>query len=248
MSSARYKLGGTLGFLALLVGIASTAGAGLSSAPPKDVSLAGIWQINAKLSDDAQQVIGRRGVKRSSQSTATVGHGRATIHVPDAGEILGGMGGMDPRNTDPDDSRGGGYGQSHFPREDDPRTVDPSHEEKMRVFVDQLKEKAPDTVEIDQRPDAFTVQSAESSSTCKPGESAQVMLPGSVLADRKCGWSGGGFVIEVKAKTGATRTDRYTLSRGGDRLTVTSTLSGSPGIWSGLEIKHVYDRAVSLLK
>jgi len=121
------------------------------------------------------------------------------------------------------------------------------HEEKMQALIDQLRAPPPDDIEIDQRPDALSIQSADATNSCKPGEKSQVLLPGTVIADRQCGWEGNTFVIEVKAKTGATRTDRYALSKGGTGSLSVTKLSGSSGKYSGLEIKHVYDRAVSLL-
>jgi len=253
MPSARQRALQWAAVWLVLVCGASAASAGFKTMAPRDVSLAGLWKLNAELSDDAQKVIDGKRAKSAPRPTAgSSRRGRISIPIPDAGDILGGIGGIG-RDDGADPSDGGVSGRartgnSHIPEHDDTGSTDPDHEEKMRGFVDQMLVKPPEEIEIEQRPDALRVQSPDTTDTCRPGESSQVMLPGTVIADRHCGWSGAVFVIEVKSRTGGTRTDRYTLSNGGNRLTVSATLSGSSGRWSGLEIKHVYDRAVSLVQ
>jgi hypothetical protein len=114
----------------------------------------------------------------------------------------------------------------------------------MRVPLDSFLATR-EQFEIEQRPDALTVRTFDETSTCKPAETAKVPMPNGELAERRCGWQGAAFVIELKSPDGVTRVNRYELRKNDQQLVVISEIKGGRGQLSGLHIRRIYDRLVA---
>src|SRR5437762_1099535 len=103
MASVSQRAYGWLAAGLALMAATSMAHAAFKTTAPKDANFAGLWKINAGLSDDAQKIIDRNRGTSGGGNTYTTGNGtgrKATITIPDASEILGTIGGMD-RSSDP---------------------------------------------------------------------------------------------------------------------------------------------------
>ncbi len=103
--------------------------------------------------------------------------------------------------------------------------------------------ESPAQIEIEHGEEAMTLKIEASSESCRTTETTQVSTPGGGVADRRCGWDGEAFVIEIESPEGFTRRDSYALSEDGTQLIVTTKLEGKRMPGSGMTIRRVYDRA-----
>jgi hypothetical protein len=126
---------------------------------------------------------------------------------------------------------------------DDPeRLLEKKRGRAMQAALAQLA--AQEQLDIRQETHSLTFANIEQTNTCKIGEPSQVPTPDGNLADRQCGWKRQQFVVEMKSPHGLTRTDRYELAKGANRLIVTTELAGSRLPMSGVKIRRTYDRVV----
>jgi hypothetical protein len=234
--------------MATLAG-ATLAMADLKTAAPKNVDLTALWKINAELSDDPQKVVANKREEASG--------GGSSSSVPSSrpgGRRGGGMGGGNT-GIDVGDIFGGGTvingtigggrgGGSTGTGSGDRPAEDPTPNGSMRVPLDSFLATR-EQFEIEQRSDALTVRTEDGTSTCKPGETAQVRMPNGDMVEQRCGWQGGAFVTELKAPDGMTRINRYQLRSGNKQLVVVSEIKGGRGQMRGLQIKRVYERLVA---
>jgi hypothetical protein len=220
----------------------SVASVGLKATAPQNVDLTALWKINEKLSDDPQEVLARKrdeGVSGGSGAPAGpagpagpggVGRGRVSTDI-DVGDIFGG-------------TIGGHVGGGRRGRGGSREADDPEPSTSMRVPLDSFLATR-EQFEIEQHPDALTFRTLDETTTCKPAEPDKAPLPGGELVDRRCGWQGAAFVIELKAPDGVTRINRYELRKSNQQLVMTSQVKGGRGRLRGLQIRRVYDRLVA---
>lgn len=227
----------------------SVAHAELKTAAPKDVNLTAIWKINPKLSDDPYKVVARK--REDSANPGGMGPPPSRGGI-DAGDIFGGgtvsgtlgrggtvsgtIGGVGGTYGG---GRRGGATRPSSPDED-PDAEGPS---TARMPLDSFLSTR-EQFEIEQLPDALTVRTVEESNTCKPGETGKVPIQGGDMVDRRCGWQGSTFVVELVSDDGTTRVNRYEL-RNKNQLVMTSEIKGGKGHMRGLKIKRVYERLVA---
>jgi len=229
-----------------LLAIAAGAAAGvaladLKSEAPKKVDFTALWKINAEHSDDPQKILTKRrddadngGAYGGGPSTGRRGGG-ASGGI-DAGDIFGGVisGTIDKGGIHP------GTGGSAPDRP----AGDPAASSTMRVPLDSFLATR-EQFEVEQKPEAFTIRTVDETSTCKPGEPSKVPLQSGEMVEQRCGWKGDAFVVELVSEDGVTRANRYELRRGDRQLVMTSEIKGGHGKLRGLQIKRVYDRALS---
>jgi hypothetical protein len=217
------------------IDVAAAKDADLKTAPPKDVNLTAIWQINPKLSDDPREVLsGKRDESRSrtpSPPPRTGGGNKVGPFDVDVGDVFG-NGTMSGGVTV---GRGAQRGGSGDRPDEDPEPTN------MRVPLDSFMATR-EQFEIEQAADAFTVRTVDETNTCKPGEPSKVPLQSGELVDQRCGWDGAAFVVEIKSPDGVTRTNRYQAQDGGKRLVMVSEIKGGRGQLRGMHIRRVYDR------
>jgi hypothetical protein len=241
------KLTTTL-FAMAAVGGAGLALADLKASAPKNVNMTALWKINAEQSDDPQKVVAK---KRSDAAGGSRGGGGSSTGTSTTGGSVGGRrGGV---RVDVGDIFGGGVfgggtvtggGTSNRGGTSDRPEGDPDQPENMRMPLDAFLATR-EEFEIQQQPNVLTISTVDETSTCKPGETAQVPMPNGQLADRRCGWQGGTFVMEIKSPDGVTRVNRYELRKNDKQLVMVSEIKGGKGQMSGLQIRRVYDRTVA---
>jgi hypothetical protein len=213
------------------------AGAELKHTAPAKVDLAGLWKINPDLSDDPHEAVAtKRSESAGGRPTGGgpggggggTGRRRGGI-VIDAGDVLDGVfGGTVGGST--------GGGTSDRPAGD----PEPS---SMRMPLDSFLATA-EQFEISQRPDSLTIATVDETATCKPADPGKAPLPGGELGERRCGWQGDTWVMEVKDPDGVTRVNRYELKKGGRQLAMVSEIKGGKSPLSGLRVRRVYDRVL----
>jgi len=227
------KLTTTLIAIVAVVGIDVAAAGDLKTAPPKDVNLTAIWQINPKLSDDPREVLsGKRDESRSrtpSSPQRTGGGSKVGPFDVDVGDVFG------------NGTMSGGVRVGRGSQQGGDRPDDDPEPTNMRVPLDSFMATR-EQFEIEQHPEAFTVRTVDETNTCKPGEPSKVPLQSGELVDQRCGWDGAAFVVEVKSPDGVTRTNRYQTQDGGKRLVMVSEIKGGRGQLRGMHIRRVYDR------
>jgi hypothetical protein len=231
-------------FVIVAAAILSVAavGAEMKPTPPANVDLAGIWRINADLSDDPSKAVERKqsdsagGSSRSPGGTMRRGTGPGGI-VIDAGDILDGVFGGGTGSGSSSSSRrtrGGGAGDRP---EEDPEPA------SMRMPLDSFL-ATQEQFEIAQERDSLTIATVDEKSTCKPADPGKAPVPGGDLGKRRCGWQGSTWVTEITAPNDVVRTNRYELRKNGQQLVMTSEIKGGKSELSGLRIKRVYDRVL----
>jgi hypothetical protein len=221
----------TLLALATVASIEMATAGDLKTAPPKNVDLTAIWQINPKLSDDPREVLSGKRDESRSRAPMPSRKGGSTKAGPfdvDVGDVFG-NGTMSGGVTVGRGSRG-----SDRPDEDPEPT-------NMRVPLDSFMATR-EQFEIQQQPETFTIRTLDETNTCKPGETSKVPLQSGELVDQRCGWDGAAFVVEVKSPDGVTRTNRYQTQDGGKRLVIVSEIKGGRGQLRGMHIRRIYDR------
>jgi hypothetical protein len=232
----------TIRLTSTLLAIISVAGVSVATAElkrtaPAKVDLTGLWKLNEEQSDDPHKVVAK---KKEDNSTGRYGGGRRGGATIDVGDILGGVigGGGTVIGGTVGRSGGGGSrgGQSDRP-EGDP---EPS---TMRMPLDSFLATR-DQFEIQQRPDAVTINTEDETSTCKPAAAGKVRMPNGDMMDQNCGWQGDTWVTELKSEDGVMRTNHYELRKSGKQLVMVSQVKGGKTQLAGLQIKRVYDRIV----
>ncbi|HEU4627387.1 MAG TPA: hypothetical protein VFS52_21715 [Steroidobacteraceae bacterium] len=234
----RLKL--TTAVLAIVAAAAAdVALADLKAEAPKNVDLTAIWKINPKLSDDPQQVLAkRRDEENNPGGVPSAGRGgRGTTASGSYGDIFGGV-------LSGTIGKGGIHTGTGGGTDADRPEADPAPSSTMRMPLDSFLATA-EQFEIEQRPDAMTIRTVDETTSCKPGETDKVRMPNGDMVERHCGWQRGAFVIELVSDDGEKRTNRYELRHGEKQLVMTSEITGGHGKLRGLQLKRVYDRALS---
>jgi hypothetical protein len=189
----------------------SVACAEFKSTAPADVNLAGTWKLNHELSDAPPKVLKERRAGTSEGEGGTLSTSGG-VGFPDAGGPSTQVAG---------------------------RAAGGDREGKRGQMMHRLE--IAEQIDIEQRNDAMTLTSDASTASCDTTETTQVSTPDGGVADRRCGWDGNAFVIELKSPHGFTQRDSYTLSDDGKQLIMTTELKGGP--MQAPTIKRVYDRA-----
>jgi hypothetical protein len=244
MFSAHCRHEMTIRLTTALLAFVSVAGAGiattaeLKNTAPAKVNLTGLWKINDELSDDPHKVVAQKKENSSSGGPIRGGgsgtRGGATTGGTsvDVGSILGEIF---------DTARGGSGGGNTGGNGDRPKG-DPEPSSR-RVPLDSFLATR-EELEIDQQPDAVSINTVEEKTSCKPADPGQAPAPGGEMVDQRCGWQGSTWVVELKSPDGLKRTTRYELRKGGEQLVMVSEVKGGHTQLSGLQIRRVYDRLV----
>jgi hypothetical protein len=219
---------------ALCAAAASVAVADLNRTFPKNVDLTGLWKINADESDNPQKLVAKQ--RRDSANGRTSGGGNGvSVGVGGGGIVFGGgaigtMGRGGPSS--------GGSGTADRPKGDPEPASMAMPLDSFLATVDQF--------EIQQQPDEVTITTEDGSSTCKPTVPSKAPVPGGEMANRRCGWHGKAYVVELQLPGDeVTRSNSYELRKDGQQLVMVTEIKGGHTPLSGLRIERVYDRIVT---
>ena len=224
----------------------SVAIAALKPTPPKNVDLTALWKINPELSDDPQEVLAKKRDDDNGGASAPVPRGGGTTGAPGTAGRPGRPGsgtstGGRRNGVDMGDIFGGvisgsvGTGRGRGGNSDRP-DEDPVPQSSMRIPLDSFLATR-EQFEIEQRPEALTIRTVDETSTCKPADTGKVPMPDGEMVERRCGWQGSTFVVELKSDDGMTRVNRYELRKNNQQLVMISEVKGGRGHLAGLQLQ-----------
>jgi hypothetical protein len=217
---------------ALCAATASVAVADLNRTFPRNVDLTGLWKINAEESDDPQKVVAEQ--RRDSAEGGGSHGGGVSVDVGGGGIVFGGGAIGTMRRGGP---ASGGSGTGDRPKGD-------PEPESMKMPVDAFLATV-EQFEIQQHPDEVTITTDDGSSTCKPTVPSKAPVPGGEMANRRCGWHGKAYVVELQLPGDeVTRSKSYELRKDGQQLVMITQIKGGHTPLSGMQIKRVYDRVL----
>lgn len=199
--------------------LAGGALAGLSEQAPRGVNLTGVWRLDAARSADPQVALAT--VKRQIEAQKL------------------------PRQRSPSrglrrDEDGDGPGERGGER----LYRDIAIEAQTQQRAQQLEELAdilhnPESIEIQQSPEAISLIAPYDHLDCEPGQSVAV-TDSSGTGRRRCGWQGAALLVQLKRQGGSVVERRYELDATGQELLYTTTLSGDNR--PVLQLRRVYRR------
>jgi hypothetical protein len=206
--------------VAALALTALLAGCGrLNEKPPQVVDLSGTWQLSRSLSDDPSTLLKPPHRHRKHRDTR-----------PEDAE--GAPAGSRPDGDDGGQRSGGGREDSSFARD---RTRGTGTDFAMlRNLLAQ-----PAELSIQQLPRELRLTADGSPTRYVYGQDALDSVQGGV-AERTAGWNGSVFVIRYDVRQGPEAIRSYQTDATGQRLTVTTRVSGGGG--PKLEIRTIYER------
>jgi len=210
----------------------------LEPAAPAGVNLAGEWNFNPNLSDDADKLGTDTDKTQQRPSGSHRGHGggRGGTGMPPMGSpgsgsnylpmALSAQGIEQPLPPTTSDSSAGGHSQSRG------------------VSINRVL-RAPVHMTITQNGASLTITTnmADGSHTADEytaGTKATIPVGNDQTAEREAGWRGPVFVVTMTVKKGGWREDDFALDEDGRLIMTTQTKGGKLG---SVAIKRVYDRA-----
>lgn len=188
----------------------------LATHPPRATDLSGVWQLNESLSDDPQALM------RAHRQE--LGHGPGGHHhggMPG----LGGMGGMGMPSGG---SGSGGYGGGHGGGGMGPR----------RGSKNEFLSRA-DMLSIEQDASELHLVADGVPTDFSYGDTVMASVQNGA-AERTSGWKGRDFVVKYDVKGGPKASRSYELSPDGQKLTVTTAVTG--GSNPDIKFRSVYER------
>ena len=188
----------------------------LATHPPRATDLSGDWHLNESLSDDPQALM------RAHRQELGYGHGG---HHRGGMPGMGGMGGMGmPSGA----YGGGGYGGGHGGGGTGPRHG------SNNEFV-----ARPDKLSIRQEASELHLVADGVPTDFTYGDTVMASVQNGA-AERTSGWKGKDFVVKYDVKDGPKASRSYELSPDGQKLTVTTAVSG--GRSPDIKFRSVYER------
>jgi hypothetical protein len=195
--------------------------------PPPNYSIAGVWELNAALSTDADKTLASLQPKPRGQRG-----GGAPSSAP-APEVIN-----DP-TTDlpPIDISNGGRGRAF-------QGYDADRERALYRPPIDFQTNAllgGQWLKIDQSDSEVHISNAATSRSFTPGEKSVVSVTSGV-ADQVAGWSGRTFLVHLNPQIGPKIKESYTLSQDGRQLVVKIDVS-SEGRNKAMKVVRTYDRS-----
>ncbi|HTY94119.1 MAG TPA: hypothetical protein VMC02_09540 [Steroidobacteraceae bacterium] len=212
-----------------VAGMAGCTGIRVSDQPPPNYSIAGVWELNAALSSDADKVLAALQPKPRPGALAEKGvAGPATVIINDPTTDL----------PPADASRGGrgrGGGMFAAGAQNDRNAYRPPIDFQTNALL------GGQWLIIRQTDTEVRIANAATTRSYTPGEHSVVSVPSGV-ADQDSGWSGRDFRVYLKPQIGPSVEETYTLPADGKHLTVTIRV-GSEGRNQAIKVIRVYDRS-----
>lgn len=206
--------------LAIAVACASAAPVlAYDAAPTRPTDLSGTWQLNTKLSDDAERLLDERLEKeRQRYERWRRGQEAVTRGTPEEG--------TEPMDAPPPPRRS-------------PRPWQKLRKENFRKML-----AISDTLTIRQNGTQVDIISAVDARRVEAGVRSQVSMPEGDLADSDVGWDGQWFIIERRARGGPRVTERYRIIAKTGQLEYRMAWGGDTEL-SGIKINRIYDRGIA---
>jgi hypothetical protein len=200
--------------------LAGCAGSRLAAEPATGVSLAGVWRLNRTASDDPQKVLDkmRAGAWRRMGARVTASR------PPD---MVGGA----PPAEEPSVAEKPGARSAGRP--------DPLLQSAMAHVLSAHAARG-EFLTVRQSAASFELDYGNTRRSFSPGEHSVVSAEGGV-GEQVSGWKGREYVIEIKAQTGPTVTERYGLSADSRHLITRLHVAASE--LPAVDLTRVYDPA-----
>jgi hypothetical protein len=200
----------------------------LATHPPRATDLSGEWQLNQSLSDDPQALM------RAHRQEQGRGHGGGHHHGGMPG--MGGMGGMGmPQLDGPGGSGGSGSAGGHGgPRGGGYGGMGP-HRGSNNEFL-----ARPDKLSIKQEPNELHLVADGVPTDFTYGDKVMASVQNGA-AERTAGWKGKDFVVRYDVKDGPKASRSYEQSADGQRLTMTTEVSGAR--YPDIKFRSVYEHS-----
>ena len=197
----------------------ATLAVALNATSKQGIDLSGRWNINPRLSDDAEALLAQRQEEERQERRRWEQRERGRTPLEQLDEPV-----MPPSMTDPR------YGRE--------RRL--AREAEFRRMLGITR-----SLEIKQAPDGHTleIRSDIESRTFQAGSRSQVSMPEGALADSNVGWDGDWFVIERKARKGPRVTEKYRHLKKTDQLESIIAWGGETFL-TGIKVHRIFDRAI----
>ncbi|MGH8226937.1 MAG: hypothetical protein ACREU3_03360 [Steroidobacteraceae bacterium] len=221
----------------------------VSADAPPGFSLAGTWKLDPHLSTDTEALL-RHMVRRPKGKGSQDGGGANTpFGAGGRGHGRRGPGGEFPGGGGPGGGAPGGGAGGGADSQGLAGAAGPSGSEIVMgmppdVSLQRQVLSGGDYLKIEQQPGAFVVWNGATSHSFVPGEHAVVSVPSGV-ADRRSGYHGKAYWIELRPQVGPSVTERFQLADDGKQLIETIEI-GSDGRVRSLKVKRVYVPARSI--
>jgi hypothetical protein len=213
--------------LAALVGCTMTPS--VHELPPPNYSIAGVWELNAALSTDADKTLASLQPKPRGER----GAGKGASSSAPAPEVIN-----DP-TTDlpPIDISNGGRGQLYtgYDAERERSLYRPPIDFQTNALL------GGQWLKIAQTDAEVSISNAATSRSFTPGQKSVVSVTSGV-ADQVAGWSGRKFVIALQPQIGPRVEEDYSLSPDGRQLVVKIEVA-SEGRNKAMKVLRTYDRS-----
>jgi hypothetical protein len=197
--------------------------------PPPNYSIAGVWEINAALSTDADKILASLQPKPRGER----GGGKGSAPAQPAPEVIN-----DPTTDLPpiDISNGGrGHIYGNGSNEDERYLYHPPIDFQTNALL------GGQWLKIAQTDSEVSISNAATSRSFTPGEKSVVSVTSGV-ADQVAGWSGRDFRVHMNPQIGPRVDETYTLSADGRQLVVKIDVS-SEGRNKAMKVVRTYDRS-----
>ena len=197
--------------------------------PPPNYSIAGVWELNAALSTDADKIL----ASLQPKPRGARGSGKGAAPGEPAPEVIN-----DP-TTDlpPIDISNGGRGRMYGngTTEDERNLYRPPIDFQTNALL------GGQWLKIGQTDGEVRISNAATSRSFTPGEKSVVSVTSGV-ADQVAGWSGRTFVVHLNPQIGPKIKESYALSEDGRQLVVKIDVS-SEGRNKAMKVVRTYDRS-----
>lgn len=219
----RPNLGTFCGYL-MLASLIGCTGVRVRELPPPSYSIAGVWELNPALSSDEGRILGMLQPKPRSGRT---GDQPAPQIINDPTTDL------PPLDTAPHGhGNQGGFGPSG---QNERNAYRPPIDFQTNALL------GGQWLKIRQSDSEVNIVNAATTRSFTPGERSVVSVPSGV-ADQISGWSGRGYLIQLRPQIGPEVEETYTLSADGKQLLVRINV-GSEGRNQAIRVTRVYDRS-----
>jgi hypothetical protein len=227
-----------VGALLMPVALAGCFGAHFAPETPKGVELQGVWKLNRAASDDPQKAIDMLREEALKKL-------RRAMNAPppsQSGDQNGGGGGGRRRGGGGNGGSVGNAGVSEQPTQDELRAaqgpgMDPLRNSPTMHELRTILQRS-DYLTILQSPEQVAFDYGNTKRSYTPGGHSVVSSENGV-ADQNTGWSGKGYVVNIKPQLGPAVVEEYQLSPDGKQLIVKSHIG--PFELSKVNLTRVYD-------
>ena len=214
------------------------SGPRVAEQPPANYSIAGVWELNAALSSDADKILAALQPKPRTGPGSGKGQGRGSAGGPGgeqpAPEVIN-----DPTTDLPpvDTSNGGrgGGAEQYYRAQSERNNYRPPLDFQRNALL------GGQWLKIQQSDSEVRIVNAARSRSYTPGQRSVVSVPSGV-ADQVAGWSGRNFRVYLHPQIGPTVQETYSLSADGRQLAVKIEVA-SEGRNHAIKVTRIYDRS-----